>query len=119
MSIEDRTAARGEYAAEPFLRLLYRYLWPFVHFRDVTRGQRLERQLNYRYNRELRVHLPGFAIRWAFLTALCFGVGYVLGSLPAPAVLTAFLFTTGAWALSVSLIVVTAWCWLTRYPELY
>ena len=119
MSTQDSPPARGHYAAEPFLWLLYRYLWPFVHFRDVTRGQWLERQLNYRYNRELRVHLPAFAFRWAFLTALCFGIGFVLGNLPAPAVLTAFLFTSGVWALTVSLIVVTAWCWLTRYPELY
>ena len=118
MSLDDSAAGRRA-GSEPFLGLLYRYLWPFACFRDVTRGRRLERQMNYRYNRELRVHLPAFALRWAFLTALCFGIGTALGSLPAPAVLTAVAFTTGVWALAVSVIVLTAWFWLSRFPELY
>ena len=105
--------------SEPFLALLYRYFWPFAYFRDVTRGQRLERQLNYRHNREMRVYLPGFAVKWTFLTALCFGVGIGLGAQAAPVLLTACLFATGVSALAVSLIVLTAWCWLSRFPELY
>ena len=119
MSFDDSQAAGGSAGSEPFLGLLYRYLWPFACFRDVTRGKRLERQMNYRHNREMRVHLPAFAIRWVFLTALSFGIGIGLGSLSAPAVLTAFAFTTGVWALAVSLIVLTAWFWLARFPELY
>jgi hypothetical protein len=119
MSFDQSQAAGGSAGPEPFLGLLYRYLWPFACFRDVTRGKRLERQMNYRYNREMRVYLPAFALRWAFLTASCFGIGIALGSLPGPAVLTALAFTTGVWALAVALIVLTAWCWLTRFPELY
>lgn len=104
---------------EPFLRLLYRYFWPFVYFRDVTRGKRLERQLNYRYNRAMRVYLPGFALKWAFLTALCFSLGSALASQAAPLLLTAFVFATSVSALTVWLVVLTAWCWLSRFPELY
>lgn len=105
--------------AKPFLSLLYRYLWPFAYFRDVTRGQRLERQLNYRYNRQMRVYLPGFAAKWTLLTALCFGMGFGLASQAAPALLTACLFATGVSALAVSVVVMTTWCWLTRFPELH
>ena len=115
----DRHCLAEPVAAEPFLVLLYRYLWPFAHFRDVTRGQRLERQLNYRYNRRMRVYLPGFAAKWAFLTALFFGVGFGLANQAAPDVLTACLFATGVSALTVSIVVMTTWCWLTRFPELY
>ena len=119
MSLNRHFDAAAQSASEPFLRLLYRYFWPFAYFRDVTRGQRLERQINYRYNRAMRVHLPGFAAKWAFLTLLFFGVGLGLGDAAAPVVLTACLFATGVSTLAVSVVVMTSWCWLTRFPELY
>jgi hypothetical protein len=100
-------------------RTLYRFLWPFPYFRDVTRGRKLERQQNYRFNRQMRVYLPGFALKWAALTALCYGLGMYLGNVAAPVALTACFFVTGSWTLVVSLLMITAWCWLTRFPELY
>lgn len=115
----DRDCAADAHAAEPFLALLYRYLWPFACFRDVTRGKRLERQLNYRYNRRMRVYLPGFAMKWAALTLVFFGIGFGLAGLAAPQPLTALVFATGVSTLAVSVVVMTAWCWLTRFPELY
>ena len=120
MSFEafEQTSVRGS-AQDSFFRLVYRFLWPFPYFRDVTRGQRFERQQNYRHNRAMRIYLPGFVCKWAFLTALCFGLGSALGSMPAPVVLTACFFVTGTWTLVVSLIMLTAWCWLARFPELY
>jgi hypothetical protein len=114
----DQTGG-GASPGESFLRLLYRYLWPFPYFRDVSRGQRMERQQNYRHNRAMRVHLPGFALKWALLTAFCFGAGSALGSLPVPLVVAACFFVTGTWTLVVSLLLLTAWCWLARFPELY
>jgi hypothetical protein len=105
-------------AAEPLLPLVYRYLWPFAYFRDVSQGKRMERQLNYRHNRAMRAHLPGFAVKWAVLTALCFGFGMLLGSLSMPVLLTACLFATGSWTLSVAVVVLTAWLWLARFPDL-
>ena len=112
-------AAAADTPDDSFCRLLYRYLWPFPYFRDVTRGQKMERQQNYRYNRSLRVYLPGFALKWGVLTALCFGLGILLGGMMAPVVLTACLFVTGTWTLVVCLLIITAWCWLTRFPDLY
>jgi hypothetical protein len=110
----------GEMAPGPasFWKLVYRFFWPFPYFRDVTRGRVLERQQNYRYNRAMRVYLPGFACKWVILTALCFGLGTALGGVAAPVIVTACFFVTGSWALVVSLLMVTAWCWLERFPEL-
>ena len=102
-----------------FCRLLYRYLWPFPYFRDVTRGQKMERRQNYRHNRAMRAYLPGFALKWALLTVVCFGSGMLIDSVPALVVLTACFFVTGTWTLVVCLLILTAWCWLTRFPELY
>jgi len=101
--------------ATSFWRLLYLYLWPFIYFRDVTRGQQMERQQNYRYNRAQRILLPGFAFKWGLMTAMCFALGVI----PAPVVLTACFYVTGTWTLVVCLLTVTAWCWLERFPELY
>ena len=109
----------GRQNVEPFWRLLYRYFWPFPYFRDVTRGLRMERQQNYRYNRAMRMHLPGFVVKWAVLTAIFFWVGMTLSSVPAPVVLTACFYVTGSWTFVVSVLLLTAWCWLERFPELY
>ncbi len=104
---------------EPFLPLLYRYLWPFACFRDTTRGQRLERQLNYRYNRAMRVHLPGFALKWALIAALLAAMGFALASFAAVDLLTACVFASAIPAFTIAVVAMTAWCWLTRFPELY
>lgn len=119
MSVDTSRPAADSAAKEPFLALLYRYLWPFAYFRDVTRGQRMERQLNYRHNRAMRAHLPGFVAKWTVLTLACFGLGIVLGAVAAPVVLTACAFATGGWTLTVSILLLTAWFWLARFPELY
>ena len=103
----------------PFWYLLYRYFWPFPYFRDVTRGLRMERQQNYRHNRAMRAYLPGFAVKWAALTVFCFLIGMALASVPAPVALTACFYVTGSWTLVVSVLLLTAWCWLERFPELY
>ena len=50
--------------------LLYLYLWPFWMFKDVTRGTLLERAAAYRHNREKRVFLPGYIVKWSIIFAL-------------------------------------------------
>lgn len=105
--------------SEPLWNLLYRFLWPFPYFRDVTRGRKLERQQNYRHNREMRIYLPGFAFKWVMLTALCFMFGQALVLVQVPAALAACVFFTATWTLVVTLVILTAWCWLERFPELY
>jgi hypothetical protein len=51
------------------------------------------------------------------LTALCFGFGMLLGSLPVPMLLAACLFAAGSWTLTVAIVVLTSYFWLARFPE--
>lgn len=111
---ETSLAARSE----SLWRLAYRYLWPFQYFRDVTRGSQLERQQNYRYNRSMRGCLPGFMVKWVFLTALCYVTGSALAAVGA-AIPAAACFILGCWTFIVVVLLGVDWLWLERFPELY
>lgn len=104
---------------EPLSRLLYRFLWPFQYFRDVTRGSRIERVQNYRYNRAMRAYLPGFVLKWALLTGLWFSAAGFADQVLCWVVPAACLYVTATWTLSVSVVLVVCWLWLERFPELY
>lgn len=99
-------------------RLLYRYLWPFQYFRDVTRGSKMERQMNYRYNRDMRRYLPGFMLKWLLLTALWYSAGGFM-DLAGAVVPAAACFILATWALIVVVVLGVDWLWLERFPELY
>ncbi|NTV11213.1 MAG: hypothetical protein HGA47_10625 [Zoogloea sp.] len=111
--------SQTERPAEPLWHLWYRYLWPFQYFRDVNRGSLMERQQNYRHNRAMRSYLPGFVAKWAVLTLLLFGVGAAFDALPACVLPAACCFISGAWTLTVMLLVTASWAWLERFPERY
>lgn len=104
---------------ESLWHMWFRYFWPFRYFRDVTRGSLLERQLNYRHNRAMRVFLPGFVVKWVLLTALCFAIGSLFDQLAGLVIPAACCFMTGSWTFIVSLLLLTSWAWLERFPELY
>jgi hypothetical protein len=104
---------------ESIWRMWFRFFWPFPYFRDVTRGSLLERQLNYRHNRAMRVFLPGFVMKWVLLTALWFTFGGFLDQLAGLVIPAACCFMTGSWTFIVALLLATSWAWLERFPELY
>lgn len=104
---------------EPLWRLLYRYLWPFQYFRDVSRGTRLERQQNYRHNRSMRGHLPGFALKWSLLSAAWFAAGGWLDQALSLVIPAACCFMTGTGTLVVVIMMIVSWIWLERFPELH
>jgi hypothetical protein len=58
----------------PLSVLLFLLMWPFWLFRDSTRGDRFARAAAYRHNRDMRVHLPGYLMRWSLAAALVFGL---------------------------------------------
>ncbi|MBK7663861.1 MAG: hypothetical protein IPJ21_10020 [Sterolibacteriaceae bacterium] len=99
--------------------LLFRFIWPFRYFRDVTRGSLLERQMNYRHNRAMRVFLPGFVLKWVALTALWFAIGGLFDQFADWVIPAACCFMTGSWTFIVALLLLTSWAWLERFPELY
>lgn len=106
-------------ASEPAWRLWYRYIWPFQYFRDVTRGSTIERQQNYRHNRAMRVHLPGFVAKWSLVTALWFAFGGFFDLVLELVIPAACCFVTGTWALIVVVLLGASWMWLERFPDLF
>jgi hypothetical protein len=109
---------RGWSEEEPMWHLWYRFLWPFIYFRDVSVGSPLERRQNYRHNRAMRIHLPGFVLKWLLLAAACFGGGGHLASELGLAIPAAGCFLGATWALLVALLSSVCWVWLERFPEL-
>jgi hypothetical protein len=75
---------RSPYDDMPFSHVLFRYVWPFWLFKDAARGDRYARAAAYRHNRDMRIHLPGYLMRWALVSAATFGFASGFGSLPAP-----------------------------------
>lgn len=108
-------------AAQPesMLRLWWRYIWPFLYFRDCTRGSWMERAQSYRYNRAMRRHLPGFILKWLALTALWFAFGTLFDEVAGMVIPAACCFVTGTWTGLVVVVLAIAWTWLERFPELY
>jgi hypothetical protein len=114
-----RCRSQNKLPSEPAWHWCYRFLWPFQHFRDVTSGTILERRQNYRHNRGLRAFLPGFAIKWLVLTALCFGCGVFLDESTDLAVAASGFYVAASLALIVAFKVTVVWIWLERFPELF
>jgi hypothetical protein len=69
------------YEDMPLPQLLFRFLWPFWLFRDASRGDRLTRAAAYRHNRDMRVYLPGYLVKWMFSSAFTLAVTAGLESL--------------------------------------
>lgn len=65
----------------PLSLLLFRYLWPFWLFKNASRGDRLSRAAAYRHNRDMRVYLPGYLLKWAVSTAFAWLVAIEFDSL--------------------------------------
>jgi hypothetical protein len=73
-------AARADYVDMPLSLVLFRYVWPFWLFKDATRGDRYARAAAYRHNRDMRIHLPGYLLRWLLVSAMTFGIASGSGS---------------------------------------
>jgi hypothetical protein len=92
-------------------------LSPFSIFRNASRGDRFARAAAYRYNREMRVYLPGYLTRWSVLAALVLvlmtGAELLAGALPP--VSTLLTLVAGAFGVaftaSVCVLFVTAYAY--------
>jgi hypothetical protein len=102
----------------PFSQVLFRYLWPFWLFRDATRGDRLARAAAYRHNRNMRVYLPGYLMKWICSSALTLGLTMALESQSSHPARVPDLFTLMAagagvmFACGITVFVVTAYIYL-------
>lgn len=77
------TAASSAYDDLPFSIVLFRFLWPFWLFQDASRGNRFDRAAAYQHNRDMRIYLPGYLLKWMLSSALTLAVTLGLDSLAA------------------------------------
>jgi len=102
----------------PFSLVLFRFLWPFWLFRDASRGDRMARAAAYRHNRDMRVYLPGYLMKWFLSSTFVLGLTSGIDSLarsftPTPTILTlATAACAIAFACSLCVLLVTAYIYL-------
>jgi hypothetical protein len=89
--------------------LLYRYFFFGWLFRDVNRGNLLERAAAWRHNREQSRWLPTYARRWTVLGAALCALGGVVEALVAAPVASAVFYLPGALSVPVNAIIGAAW----------
>jgi hypothetical protein len=103
--LTDPRAAAGE----PFLSLLYRYLFFDWLFRDVNRGTLLERAAAWRFNRESRHHLLVYLRRWVFVFAAGYGLGVLFEHAFQLAYAAACCYSSSCVSASVIFIILLSW----------
>src|SRR5688572_4499400 len=75
------TAPSRSYDDMPLSLILFRFLWPFWLFHDASSGDRYARAAAYRHNRDMRVYLPGYLMKWMLSCTLILAVASGLDSL--------------------------------------
>lgn len=64
----------------PLSQILFRYLWPFWLFKNASAGDRFARAAAYSHNRQMRIYLPGYLLKWSCHCAVAFGFTALFGS---------------------------------------
>jgi hypothetical protein len=114
----DSQAPRSRCDGMPLSVRLQLLLSPFSIFRNASRGDRFARAAAYRYNREMRVYLPGYLTRWSVVAVLVLALMTATESLAAalPPVATLLMLVSGAFGVaftaSVCVLFVTAYAYL-------
>lgn len=102
----------------PFAIVLFRFLWPFWLFRDASHGDRFARAAAYRHNRDMRIYLPGYLMKWLLSSGVVLALTSASDSLahsfsPTPTMLSLLGAACGiAFACSVCVLLVTAYIYL-------
>jgi hypothetical protein len=71
----------SQYDDMPLSLVLFRFLWPFWLLQDASTGDRYARAAAYRHNRDMRVYLPGYLMKWLLSCVLVLAVASGLDSL--------------------------------------
>ena len=110
------TVAASSYEDMPLSLVLFRYFWPFWLFKDASRGDRYARAAAYRHNRDMRVHLPGYLMRWSFGSVLALASAALFGSMSGRSGLDAYTLAAAGggvlFACSVCVLFVTSYIYL-------
>src|SRR5262245_16007251 len=93
--------------------LLYRYFFFEWLFRDVNCGSSLERAAAWRFNREMRRHLPTYLRRWVVLVVSSYILGtWVRRGLSVGHAAT-FFYVVSSLSFAMSILIVRLWLGLT------
>lgn len=99
-----------------FRTLLYRYFFFGWLFKDVTRGNLIERAAAWRHNREQAHWLPTYMRRWLWCGAVFYGLGgFFELMLNAPG-LSAFFYIPSALSVPVNAVIGAVWLGLKALP---
>jgi hypothetical protein len=113
--VNGASVAASAYDDLPLSLVLFRYLWPFWLFVDASRGDRVARAAAYRYNRGMRIYLPGYLLKWAISCLFAFGATVAFDSASAShaVVMNVMAASSGvAFAGSICVLFVTGYIYL-------
>lgn len=96
--------------------LLYRYFFFSWLFRDVNRGNLLERAAAWRHNREQARWLPTYMRRWFWCGVLLYTVGCFVELVLGAPVLSAFFYVPGAMSVPINAVIAVIWFGLKLLP---
>ncbi|MFD0666632.1 hypothetical protein ACT80S_02845 [Ramlibacter sp. MAHUQ-53] len=101
----------------PALRtLLYRYFFFGWLFRDVTRGDLIERAAAWRHNREQARWLPTYMRRWLSCGLAFYLLGMLAEVLAGSQLLSAVFYVPGALSVPVNAVIGAAWVGFKALP---
>jgi len=103
----------------PFALVLFRYLWPFWLFQDAGSGDRFARAAAYRHNRDMRVYLPRYLMRWMCSGTFALLLMISLGSLSAHSAGVTDLYSILAAGSGMLFACATCVFFVTAYIYLY
>ena len=109
------SAQRSIYDDMPLPQLLFRYLWPFWLFKNASAGDRFARAAAYSHNRQMRIYLPGYLLKWCCNCIAAFGLTALLGSqaMRSPGLLSVMAAGAGVlFAYGVAILFVIAYIYL-------
>jgi hypothetical protein len=99
-----------------FATLLYRYFFFGWLFRDVNRGNVLERSAAWRHNREQARWLPTYMRRWVWCGLFFYGLGGIAESLLQAPGISVLFYVPSTLAVPISAVICAAWIGLRVLP---
>jgi hypothetical protein len=101
----------------PFSTLLYRYFFFGWLFKDVNRGNLLERAAAWRHNRDQARWLPTYMRRWMWVGVSFYGLGQLVESLLQAPGASVIFYLPCALAVPVNAVIGAAWVGLRVMPS--
>ncbi|MBE7368551.1 hypothetical protein [Ramlibacter pallidus] len=100
----------------PFRTLLYRYFFFGWLFKDVNRGNLIERAAAWRFNREQARWLPTYMRRWVWCGVSMYSLGMGIEMLLHAPALSAFFYVPSALAVPINVVIGATWIGLRVSP---